>query len=323
MKKIQKLFLSFAALLILSLTVPSTVPAIGSLTEVSAAVKISKTSLVLLKGQSKTLKVTGTKKKPKWSSSKKSVATVSSSGKITAKQKGTATITAKIGKKAYRCKVTVQAPALNKKSISLIQGKTYTLKLSGTNQKITWKSSNKNIATVSSKGKVTAKRKGSCNVYATVLGKKYTCKITVKAKPAPLPKDTYGIGNTWKVPGQWELKITSVKKSSYRNPYWDKNPAVVYYINYTYKNLGFKDKYGYLNGLFLSLDMGSIVDSHGAMGESYPGDITNYPQPVPVGAYCTAQVCVGLAHDGNFKIYFNQYDGNSVNRKATFAVNVH
>lgn len=71
-------------------------------------VKISNTKITLTVGQSKTLKVKGTKKKPKWSSSKKSVATVSSKGKVVAKKAGSATVTAKIGKKKYKCNVTVK-----------------------------------------------------------------------------------------------------------------------------------------------------------------------------------------------------------------------
>lgn len=46
-------------------------------------------------------------KKIKWTSSKKSVATVNNKGVVVAKKKGVATITAKIGKKKYKCKVTV------------------------------------------------------------------------------------------------------------------------------------------------------------------------------------------------------------------------
>ena len=75
------------------------------------APKISKSRVTLTKGKSITLKVTGTKKKPKWSSSKKSVAVVSRSGRVTAKKAGTAKITAKIGKKKYTCKVIVKNPA--------------------------------------------------------------------------------------------------------------------------------------------------------------------------------------------------------------------
>lgn len=73
----------------------------------AATVKLSATSVTLNVGQSKTIKVKGTSKKPKWSSSKKSVAKINSAGKITAVGQGTATITAKVGKKSYKCKVLV------------------------------------------------------------------------------------------------------------------------------------------------------------------------------------------------------------------------
>lgn len=51
----------------------------------------------------------GTKKKVKWSSSKKKIATVTKKGVVKAKKKGTAKIVAKIGKKKYTCKVVVKA----------------------------------------------------------------------------------------------------------------------------------------------------------------------------------------------------------------------
>ena len=49
-------------------------------------------------------------------------------------------------------------------------------------KKVKWKSSNKKVATVSSKGKIKAKKKGKATITATYKGKKYKCKITVKAK---------------------------------------------------------------------------------------------------------------------------------------------
>ena len=85
----------------------------------SAKVSISKKSLSLKVGQTATLKVTGTKKKVKWSSNKKDIATVNQKGKITAKKAGKAVITAKIGKKKYTCKVTVKkAPKVSSKASS-------------------------------------------------------------------------------------------------------------------------------------------------------------------------------------------------------------
>lgn len=71
---------------------------------------------------------------------------------------------------------------MSSKSITLVVGKTKTIKLkSAKASKVKWSTSNKKIATVS-KGKIKAKKKGTCKVYAKYNGKKYTCKVTVKAK---------------------------------------------------------------------------------------------------------------------------------------------
>lgn len=71
--------------------------------------KLSKKKLTLKVGTKKKLKVKFAKKKVKWSSNKKSVATVSKKGIVKAKKIGKAVITAKVGKKKYKCKVTVIA----------------------------------------------------------------------------------------------------------------------------------------------------------------------------------------------------------------------
>ena len=47
------------------------------------------------------------------------------------------------------------------------------------NVKATWKSSNPKVASVTSKGKVTAKKKGTATISAKVNGKTYKCKVTV------------------------------------------------------------------------------------------------------------------------------------------------
>jgi hypothetical protein len=72
------------------------------------------------------------------------------------------------------------AAKLNKKSITVNVKKTYTLKLTGASGKVKWSSSNKKIATVSSKGVVKGVKKGSCKITAKAGKKSYTCKVTVK-----------------------------------------------------------------------------------------------------------------------------------------------
>ena len=72
-----------------------------------AKTRLTKTKLTISVGQKVTLKVKGSRKKAKWSSGNKKVATVNQKGKVRAKKAGKTTITAKIGKKKYRCKITV------------------------------------------------------------------------------------------------------------------------------------------------------------------------------------------------------------------------
>lgn len=180
MKSIKQIFYSLILSMMIALISPAILPVPGQIAQVEAATKLNKKSVILIKGQSVTLKITGVAKNVKWSTNKKSVATVSPKGKVVAKKKGNATITATIGKKKYTCKVFVQTPKLSTTKVTLIKGKSTQLKMNGTDQKVTWKSSDKSIASVNKTGKVSAKKKGTVTITATVLNKKYTCKITVK-----------------------------------------------------------------------------------------------------------------------------------------------
>ena len=69
---------------------------------------------------------------------------------------------------------------LNYSQKTIVVGQKVNLKVKGTSSKVKWSSSNKSIATVSSKGVVTAKKAGAAKIKATVKGKTYTCKLTVK-----------------------------------------------------------------------------------------------------------------------------------------------
>lgn len=108
MRKLRTKVMAVALAFALGVSAPTVLPSMNTTTVASAAtVKLSQTKVSLKVGQTKQLKLTGTKKTITWSSSKKSVATVSKSGKVTAKAAGTATITAKSSGKKYTCKVTV------------------------------------------------------------------------------------------------------------------------------------------------------------------------------------------------------------------------
>ncbi len=71
------------------------------------------------------------------------------------------------------------SPRMNKKTVRLRFGRTTRLKVYGTTEKITWRSSKKSVASVDSKGIVTAKKIGTAKIYAKFSGKKLYCKVTV------------------------------------------------------------------------------------------------------------------------------------------------
>ena len=73
----------------------------------AAKVKMSKPSMTLKAGQSRTLKLKNAVGKVKWTSSKKSVASVTKKGKVTARKAGSALIWAQAKGHTYRCSVTV------------------------------------------------------------------------------------------------------------------------------------------------------------------------------------------------------------------------
>ena len=171
----------------------------------AAYVQLNKTSVSLYANETTTLvatvyPVTAVNKKVTWSSSNTSVATVSSTGVVTAKSVGSATITATTTdgtNKTATCQVSVYAtPAtgisLNKTSATLKVNETVTLSAtvtptSATNRKVSWKSSDESVATVSSTGVVTAKSIGNANITATTTDGtniSATCKVSVVETPA-------------------------------------------------------------------------------------------------------------------------------------------
>ena len=187
MKKWKKILISLITVFVLTMLPAESAILPGTVCVTEAAPRISSSKLTMIKGQSRTLKITGLKKGQKitWKSSNSKIVAVNKAGKLQAKAKGSATITGTVSKRKYTCKVTVQAPKLNKTSVTLKTGQTYQLKLSGTNQKITWKSSNSKIVTVNKTGKLFAKSAGNATITAQVNGIRFVCKVKIQKKAAP------------------------------------------------------------------------------------------------------------------------------------------
>lgn len=150
--------------------------------EAANKAKLNKTEVTTYVGSSVFLKINGTSKKVKWSMSNRNIAVIEKNGKVTAKKSGKATLTATIGKKSYKCNIIVKNPHLNSTKKTLTVGKTYQLKITGTDAS-KWISSKKSIAKVDKNGKVTAKKVGKSTITCKGKdGKTYKCIITVKAR---------------------------------------------------------------------------------------------------------------------------------------------
>ncbi len=241
-------------------------------------VAISKKAITLTAGKKTTLKLKNIKKsqkkKVKWTSSKKSVAAVNQSGKVTAKKKGIAKITAKYAGKKYTCKVTVKAKAvkkpkptdernsesnasstdkpnavptakpsgkLNKTSLSIDLTQTCQLSLSGAIAK-KWNSSDEKMATVVD-GLVTPHRSGVVTITCEdTQGFVYSCKINIvypdiKLVPNKIYKRTIGRENFY------SMDFLVANNCGYdiffggKEPWTDVESTVAFYYKYGYDDM--------------------------------------------------------------------------------------
>ena len=144
-----------------------------------------------------------------WTSDKEDVATVTTSGVLTAKGNGTATITVttKDQGKTASCEITVAqwvtSISLDKTSIALVIGDEATLSVTSIipdnaiDKTYSWSSSNSAIAFVDNNGKVTAKAKGNATIKATAndgSGVFASCAVRVKEPYTAVAGDAVDLG---------------------------------------------------------------------------------------------------------------------------------
>ena len=207
-------------------------PAVVSVTGVA----LDKSALSLTPGKSETLTATvapnnATNQNVTWSSNNADVATVDQNGIVTAVKAGTATITVTTadGNKTASCNVTVTQPVtgvkLDKSELSLFPGESETLTATvapndATNQDVTWKSSNDDVATVTD-GEVTAVKAGTATITVTTAdgNKTASCNVTVtdaayslSADPSAIDFGTVKTGYTQ--PGAKTVTVTNTGNQS-------------------------------------------------------------------------------------------------------------
>ena len=178
-------------------TVVSVVPVTG--------VTMSPKTLALFTGQTSPLTATvapptATTPGVTWSSSNPAVATVSTSGGVTAVAVGNATITVKTTDGGFTdtCAVTISlgvpvtGVSLNTATLILLPGETSTLSATvapstATDQSVTWSSNNAAAATVSPGGLVTGVASGTASITVTTVDGSFTatCTVTVPSWQAP------------------------------------------------------------------------------------------------------------------------------------------
>ena len=165
-------------------------------------ISLNQSSISIIKGKTYQLSASiqpsgASNRNVTWSSSNSNIATVSSSGKVSAKAAGTATITVttKDGSKTAKCTVTVKnepikvtGVSLNRSQITLFVGKSENLTAAvkpsnAANKGITWQSSNTNVATVDSGGRITARAEGTATITVKTNDNGKTAKCTVTVKP--------------------------------------------------------------------------------------------------------------------------------------------
>lgn len=186
-----------------------------------SSITLSKSELSLYKGDSAGIKASvlpqnATNPAIKWSSDHPEIASVDTGGLVSGRKAGTATIRAESTDGSditMTCKVTVKNKTLkvDKSKVTLYKGKKTTVKVTADPAvKVKFTSSNPNIASVNSKGRITALKKGSCTI--TVKGNGLTRRIKVTVK-----NPTLSVGRTkltLKARDTYQIKASAAPKGT-------------------------------------------------------------------------------------------------------------
>lgn len=209
----------------------------------ASSIKLNQSKIDMKKGKTYQLKATvyptnTTNKKLTWTSDDSSIATVNSSGKITAKSAGTTTIWVSTANgKTAKCVVNVQVLAVELNiipdAITLKEGQSKQLKAVvspiDTTERVKWHSSNPKIAKVDQTGKVTALKSGETVIYATTDSLDYWAGCNVRVKKAATNSGNISVSKTV------IKKVSALKKKKALIKYNKVQGASSYQIQYSMK----------------------------------------------------------------------------------------
>jgi len=283
-------------------------------------VKLDKKAITMNVGKSTTITPTvspkdATIKTVKWSSDNNDVATVDKNGKVTAVGAGYATITATTSDGSFKATASVYAikpvkgVSLNKKSIYLDIGEKFTLKpvfkpADATIKGVTWTSSNKKVATVSSNGVVKGKKLGTATITCTTNnGRKIaTCKVYVVKRVTDI---TLNRSNEILYLG----KTLKLKTTIY--------PTDATVKDYTYKSSNTKIAKVSAKGVVTPLNVGTVkitvVSKDGSHKATCKVTVKKAPEKLKLTT-TSAKLKVGE----KLTIKYTIYPTDATNRKATF-----
>lgn len=134
----------------------------------------------------------------------------------------------------------------------------------------------------------------------------------------------YKLNEEWEVPGQWKIKVTSVKTTDERvtnNSTPVEQPVEqVVLVSYSYENTGFKGKTGTEELGVMPL---RVIDGAKKVVTLYPLESQSISGLAPVGAIQNGTIAFGLTTKSKtIKVLFEQTDSSGKLRKATFEVPV-
>lgn len=209
----------------------------------ASSIKLSQSKIDVEKGKTYQLKATvyptnTTNQKLTWTIEDSSIATVNSSGKITAKSAGTTTVwvsteNGKVASCIVNVKVLTVKLRISPNTITLKEGQSIQLKTVispvDSTEKVTWRSTNSKIAKVDQIGKVTALKSGETTIYATTDNLSYWTGCYVQVKKASTNSRNISVSKTV------IKKVSALKKKKALIKYKKVKGASNYQVQYSMK----------------------------------------------------------------------------------------